>query len=277
MTSTQSDSTSDKAKAGHTLPELVRVMRRLLAPDGCPWDREQTLDSLKPYLLEETYELLDAIETGTPGDHCEELGDLMMQIVFQAELRADDFDIDDVVRGIADKLTRRHPHIFGDTGQLENSEQVLAQWSEIKEAERKQKQGDATGVDRALTGVPMAMPGLLRAQQLTGRAANVGFDWPDIAGCRDKVTEELAEVDEAMTGKDPAALEAEVGDLLLAVVNLSRKLGVDAEGALRGSCQRFTSRFEFVEDELHKDGRSVRDADLATMDELWNVAKSREK
>ena len=255
-------------------------MRRLLAPDGCPWDREQTLDSLKPYLLEETYELLDAIESGTADHHCEELGDLMMQIVFQSELRANEgaFDIDDVVRGIADKLTRRHPHIFGDTGALEDSAEVLAQWSKIKAEERKQRGGptddpDAQSVDRALSGVPAAMPALLRAQQLSVRAADVGFDWPDVPSCRAKVSEEQAELDEAIAEGEQEAIHAEVGDLLLAVVNLSRKLGVDAEGALRGSCQRFTSRFEFVEDELHAAGSSAREANLERMDELWNRAK----
>lgn len=272
-----SSAQSNERDGSQGFPQLVHVMRRLLAPDGCPWDREQTLDTLKPYLLEESYELLEAIETGSVADHCEELGDLLMQIVFQAELRRTEgaFDIDDVAQGIADKLIRRHPHVFGDADDISDPDQVVAQWSEIKEAERKQKQGDEPQVPRALAGVPVAMPALARAQQLTVRAADVGFDWPDLAGCRAKLDEELAELDAA--GDDRAAVEAELGDVLLAAVNLARKLGVDAEGALRASSQRFAQRFEYVEDELHRAGTSAREADLATMDALWNAAKSREK
>ena len=275
MTSSKTEPTNPPA--GHSFAELVRVMRRLLAPDGCPWDREQTLDSLKPYLLEETYELLDAIETGTVDDHREELGDLMMQIVFQAELRMAEqaFDIDDVVRGIADKLIRRHPHVFGEAEPLDDAGEVLTRWAEIKAQERKEKQGH--GVDRTLGGVPVSMPALSRAQQLTARAAQVGFDWPDVPSCRAKLAEEVAELDDAIAAGDAHQLEAEVGDLLLAAVNLSRKLGVDAESALRGSCQRFTRRFAYIEDALHEAGSSVREADLPTMDALWDEAKASEK
>ena len=176
---------------GETLPDLVSVMQRLLAPDGCPWDREQTLDTLKSYLLEETYEVLEAIESGTAEEHCEELGDLLMQIVFQAELRRAEgkFTIDDVVRSIVDKLRRRHPHVFGDA-KLETSAQVLAQWNQLKEKEKPR---------RTLDGVPVALPALARAARLGERAAAVGFDWPDVTGARDKLGEELRELDVAMT------------------------------------------------------------------------------
>ncbi len=252
-------------RPGESLADLVAVMKRLLAPDGCPWDREQTLGTLKSYLLEETYEVLEAIEEGTPAEHCEELGDLLMQIVFQSELRADEgaFAIDDVVRGIADKLVRRHPHVFGEV-KLETAGQVLDQWSKLKQKEKPR---------RTLDGVPRALPALTRAHKLSERAAAVGFDWPDAAGARAKVAEECAEIDHAMTAGDAAALEHEIGDLFFAAVSLARKLGIDPEAALRAANTRFTARFEHIEDRLRERGKSPRDSDLAEMDALWEEAK----
>ena len=245
--------------------DLCGVMARLLAPDGCPWDREQTLDTLKPFLLEETYELLEALEGGDPRAHCEELGDVLFQLVFQAALReaAGAFSMDDVITGIADKLRRRHPHVFGET-KLETSEQVLKQWGELKDKEKPR---------RTLDGVPRAMPALARAQKLTERASAVGFDWPDAAGPRAKVDEEQAELDEAVRAGDPARVRAEVGDLLFAVVNLARKHGVDAETALRQTSDRFVARFEAIEDRLRERGRTPREASLEEMDALWNEVK----
>ena len=184
---TASDESWDRP--GASLAGLCDIMRRLLAPDGCPWDREQTLESLRPYLIEEAYEVLEALETGTPADHCEELGDLLMNVVFQAALREQDgeFGIDDVVRGISDKLIRRHPHVFADA-HAESSEEVLTQWEEIKRRERAQKERGraAAAVPRTLAGVPLALPALARAQQVSARAARVGFDWPEVQGCRDQ-------------------------------------------------------------------------------------------
>ena len=240
-------------------------MKKLLAPDGCPWDREQTLGSLKSYLIEETYEVLEAIEEGTPAEHCEELGDLLMQIVFQAELRAAEgrFDIDDVVRGIKDKLVRRHPHVFGDV-KLSTSGEVLDQWSKLKEKEKPR---------RTLDGLPKTLPALTRAHKLSERAAAVGFDWPDAAGARAKVVEEMAEIDHAAVTGDPAALEHEIGDLLFAAVSLARKHRVDPEAALRAANGRFSSRFEYIEDRLRERGKSPRDSDLDEMDALWEEAK----
>ena len=256
--------------AGHTFPELVSVMDRLLAPDGCPWDREQTLDSLRPYLLEETHEVLEAMETGTPAEHCEELGDLLMQIVFQAALRHAEgaFDVDDVVRGIVAKLVRRHPHVFGDAS-VETADQVVAQWSRIKQSEKQGKGEDPS----VLAGVPVALPALARAQQLGTRAGEVGFDWPELHGSRAKIDEELGELDAAVAGGDKERIAGEVGDLLFAVVNLARKLGVDAEGALRRTDQKFEARFRFIEDTLRAQGRGPRDADLTELDALWDQAK----
>jgi MazG family protein len=261
------------ARPGASLAELVEIMRRLLAPDGCPWDREQTLESLRPFLIEEAYEVVEAIETATPPEHCEELGDLLMNIVFQAALREREgaFTIDDVVRAISDKLVRRHPHVFaGSTA--DSPEEVLVQWDEIKRRERSEK-GAGQAPPRTLAGVPIALPALARAQHISARAARVGFDWPDAAGCRHKITEELAELDQAVTAGDRAALEHEIGDLLFAAVSLARKLGCDAEAALRACTRRFTERFEYIEDRLRERGRSPADSDLTEMDALWDEAK----
>jgi len=253
------------ARPGESLADLVAVMQRLLAPDGCPWDREQTLHTLKSYLLEETYEVLEAIEEGTPAEHCEELGDLLMQVVFQSELRTAEgaFGIDDVVRGIRDKLVRRHPHVFADV-KLGTSAEVLEQWGKLKEKEKPR---------RTLDGVPQALPALTRAMKLSERAAAVGFDWPDAAGARAKVSEEIAEIDREMEGSDRAALEHEVGDLFFASVSLARKLGLDPEAALRAANRRFTERFEYIEDRLRERGKAPRDSNLEEMDALWDEAK----
>ena len=250
---------------GESLADLVATMQRLLAPDGCPWDREQTLETLKPFLLEETYEVLEAID-GAAAGHCEELGDLMMQIVFQAELRAarGEFTIDDVVASIDTKLRRRHPHVFGDA-KAGTAAEVLTQWDEIKKTEKPR---------RTLDGVPRTLPALARAHKLTERAAIVGFDWPDVAGARAKVDEELGELDEAMTSADPERLRGELGDLLLSVVHVSRKLGIDAEAALAEATRRFRTRFEHVEDRLAEAGRTPKDATLAELDGLWDEAKT---
>jgi len=263
---------AETSRPGDSFADLVDVMRRLLAPDGCPWDREQTLDSLRPFLVEETYEVLDAMERGTADDHCEELGDLLMQVVFHAALRQAEgaFAIDDVVGGIVAKLVRRHPHVFADAT-AETAEAVLEQWDQIKDAEKAER---GASPKRALDGVPLALPPLARAQKLGRRAAKVGFDWPDTDGPRAKIAEELAEVDEAMAAGDPAAIEAEVGDLLFAVVNLARKLGVDADGALRGANGRFENRFRFVEARAREGGNEPRDLDLDALEALWQRAKA---
>ncbi len=253
-------------------------MRRLLAPDGCPWDREQTLETLIPFLVEESYEVIEAIERGRPDEHCEELGDLLMQIVFQTALREAEghFDLDDVVSGISDKLIRRHPHVFADAHAATSSE-VLAQWEEIKAEEKRARAGEdgpEGARQRVLDGVPKALPALPQAQKISARVAKVGFDWEDAAGCSRKVREELDEVEHAAASGDPAAVEAEIGDLLFAVVSLARKHGCDAETALRRANQRFSRRFGYVEDQLHAQGSNPGDATLAEMDALWDQAKA---
>ena len=252
---------------GTSLSRLVEIMDRLLAPDGCPWDREQTLESLRPYLVEEAYEVLDALSTGDAAHHCEELGDLLFQIVFQSAIRNQEgaFDIDAVINGISDKLVRRHPHVFADTAGVDTADKVLAQWDQIKEAEKGKKK-------RVLEGIP-AGPALARAQKVGSRCGKVGFDWPGWEGSFDKVEEEVREVKEAIASNDADHVRAEIGDLLFAVVNLARKVGVDAENALVDATTKFTHRFEHVEDALAGRGKTPQQSTLEEMDALWNEAK----
>ncbi len=262
-----------EAAPGASLARLVAIMDRLLAPDGCPWDREQTLQSLRPFLVEETYEVLDAIARDVPADHCEELGDLLMQIVFQAAIRRAEgrFDIDAVVAGISDKLVRRHPHIFSDTAGIETPAQVLEQWDQIKAREKAQK-GER---DKRVLGNVPAGPALQRAQKIGGKAGKVGFDWPGWTGSYAKIDEEVGELRAAAeaTPQNPTALHHELGDLLLAVVNVARKLGVDAENALLDATRRFETRFAFIEDRLADAGKTPLTSNLDEMDSLWNAAK----
>jgi MazG family protein len=252
---------------------LVEIMDRLLAPNGCPWDREQTLETLRPFLVEETYEVLDALARHDVPGHCEELGDLMMQIVFQAALRRQEgtFDIEAVSKGIADKLVHRHPHVFDAEGvssvKLDTPDQVLAQWDEIKRAEKAAK-GEAK--KRTLDGIPPG-PALARAQKIGSRCGKIGFDWPGWEGSFAKVEEETREIKAAIG--NPAEMHAELGDLLLATVNLARKLAVDAEQALIDATLRFEQRFAIVEDLLAQRGKTPTQSTLEEMDSLWNVAK----
>jgi MazG family protein len=260
---------------GRTLDRLVGVMRRLLAADGCPWDREQTFESLRKYVLEEACEVIDAIEDGKPGqrEHLrEELGDLLLQIVFQAELgrREGAFAIDDVVAAIVDKLVHRHPHVFGDET-AKDAEEVLTNWEKIKAAEKKGR-----GV---LQGVPRSLPALTRAQRIGEKVARVGFDWSDAQGSRAKVTEELGELDQAIATGDAGAIEDELGDVLFALVNLARHTKVDAEGALRRTIDKFTRRFGHVEEQVKAKHGGWNDTKLplATLDTYWDEAKALEK
>jgi MazG family protein len=255
---------------GSTLPRLVQIMQRLLAPDGCPWDREQTLQTLRAYVIEEAHEVVDAIDRGAPEDLCEELGDLLLQIVFQAELARVQgwFGPDDVVAAICDKLVRRHPHVFGET-KVSGTAEVLANWEVIK-AEEKRGRG-------ALEGVPIALPGLLRALRMSEKAARVGFDWPDGQGARDKIGEELAELDEAVQAGDKGASERELGDLLFALANYARKLEIDPEAALRQTLARFATRVRSVESAAAAQGREVTQLNAQQLDALWEHAKAQEQ
>jgi MazG family protein len=256
---------------GTALPRLVEVMERLLGPDGCPWDKEQTLETLRPFLVEETYEVLDALARDDVAGHREELGDVMFQIVFHAAIRQREgaFDIDDVCNAISDKLIHRHPHIFAETKGIETSEQVLQQWGEIKAAEKAAK---GIRTDRILSGVKPG-PALARAQKIGTKAGKVGFDWPGWQGSFEKIEEEVKEVREAIETKDQAEIHHEIGDLLLAVVNVARKVGVDAEQAMLDATLRFQRRFEFIEDRLTERGKTPQMSNLEEMDALWNAAK----
>ncbi len=262
------------SRAQDAIERLLSIMERLRGPDGCPWDREQTLRTLRPYVLEETYEVLEAIDAGDPREHCEELGDLLLQIVFQAQLAREEgqFDFADVAEAISKKLVSRHPHVFGSS-EVKDAEAVLRQWAALKREEKRAKGGG----ESVLEGVPREMPALARADRLTEKASRIGFDWPDAAGARAKVAEELAELDAAMTSGDRDAVEREIGDLLFAAANLSRKLGVPPEEALRGTLARFVSRFAHVERELARRGVGHGQATLEQMDALWDEAKALER
>jgi tetrapyrrole methylase family protein/MazG family protein/ATP diphosphatase len=267
-------------QAGQTFPRLVELMQRLLAPDGCPWDREQSLPTLRRYVLEEACEVIDAIDGGDRRELCAELGDLLLQVVFQAELARSEgaFGPDDVVAAICDKLVRRHPHVFGDV-EVEGSAHVLRNWERIKAAERAEKPGDK-GV---LSGVARSLPALTRAQRIGEKVSRVGFDWPDARGSRGKVAEELDELDQAIASGDQDKAEAELGDVLFALVNLARHAGVDAEGALRRTIDKFTHRFDHVEArvrERHGGWPTSTEHDHLTLEELdvyWDEAKRAEQ
>jgi MazG family protein len=260
---------------GQTYPSLVALMQRLLAENGCPWDREQDMKSLRRYVLEEACEVIDAIDEQDPKHIQEELGDLALQVVFLGELgrREGNFGPDDVVRGIVEKLVRRHPHVFGDA-QVSGSEEVLQNWEAIKAEEHKDR-----GV---LDGVPRSLPALYRAQRMSEKVSRVGFDWPDGRGSRDKVSEELAELDEAIAGGNKQRIEDELGDMLFSLVNLARHHGVDAELALRNTADRFSRRFSHVERRVKEehggwpraqDGKPTSGLSLEVLDGYWDEAK----
>jgi MazG family protein len=256
-------------QTGAEVSQLVGLMQRLLAPNGCPWDREQTLATLVPYLVEETYEVVDAIAEGTVADHREELGDLLLQIVFQSELRFTEgaFGIDDVARGIVAKLVHRHPHVFGDVV-AKDADAVLGNWAKLKAAEKAKK-----GKHGALDGIPRSAPALLRATRAGEKAGAVGFDFANAEEPRAKVDEELRELDEARRRGDRAEMERELGDVLFAVTNLGRKLGLDPEQALRDATDRFAQRFRHLEQALDAEGRAVADASPEEQERLWQAAK----
>ena len=252
--------------------ELVQIMARLRGENGCPWDREQTHASIKPYLLEETYEVLESIDENDPAKLEEELGDLALQVVFHAQM-ADEaglFTIADVLRGINEKLRRRHPHIFGDV-KADTAQEVLFNWEQIKKLEREKAQGRASVLD----GVPRELPALLRAHRLQEKASRVGFDWNEARQVFQKVEEELAELRAAMESEQPDRMEAELGDLLFSLVNLGRFIAVNPEEALRKTIARFIARFQYIEEELARRGTAPGQVTLEEMDALWAEAKAK--
>jgi MazG family protein len=269
------------SSGAQAMDRLLDLMARLRAPDGCAWDREQTPATLKPQMLEECYEVIEAIDAGSPGHLTEELGDLLLHIVFQAQIarEAGEFAFADVANGIADKLIRRHPHVFGDKKEAPDSAGVVAQWHQLKKTEKQERES-------ALDGVPRALPALMRAEALQKKARRVGFDWPDVRGSLDKVREEVAEVtkeiksdlafahaNEAKFVPAPETAE-EIGDLLFSIVNLTRHLKLDAEELLTGANDKFARRFRAVEARIKARGKTMTDCALEELDAAWNDVKS---
>lgn len=249
--------------------KLVGIVERLRGPDGCPWDREQTRETLIPFLIEELYELIDAFKKDDSEEMKEELGDLLFQIILHCQLSREEgrFDVDDVLKGIIDKMVRRHPHVFGDKD-LKTSEEVLRWWKEHKEAEGK--------VANSILGrIPEGLPALLKAQRLQERASKVGFDWEDMNGALKKLEEEIHEFKKAVEKKEIDGIEDELGDMLFVIVRLSNFVNVNPEYALQRTINKFIKRFSHVEEEALRQGRNLSDMTLEEMDAIWNEAKDK--
>ncbi len=253
----------------YPLDPLVNVMAELRGDNGCPWDKEQTHQTLKSYLIEETYEVIEALDTNNAHKICDELGDLLLQIVFHAQLASEEnlFNINDVIDAITTKMIRRHPHVFGDVS-VDNSDEVLVNWDKIKAQEREQK------VEQSLlANIPKGLPALARAAKLQTKAAKVGFDWPDYRGALDKLKEELEELLKSIEADNKEEIAAETGDLIFAAVNLARLLKVDAEAALTAANVKFIRRFQYIEEKSRLDGRDLNNMPLEEMDRYWEEAK----
>ena len=256
--------------ATDSFQKLCNIVAKLRAPGGCPWDREQTHESILPQMIEEAYELAEAVRANDTANFREELGDVLLHVIMHAEIarEAGRFDIDDVLREISEKLIRRHPHVFG-TSDARDSGAVLKQWETIKRAEKSSR--------HYLDTLPAALPALMRAQKAQSKAARVNFDWTELGDVVTKVEEELAEMKAAIASDNPESIEDEIGDLLFAIVNLARKCRLDAESTLQAATNKFVARFGRVEDELRVRGKGLSDADLAEMDEIWNRIKDEGK
>ncbi|HMD07355.1 MAG TPA: nucleoside triphosphate pyrophosphohydrolase [Candidatus Acidoferrum sp.] len=276
---------SRRLTAGEWFEKLAAVQARLRAPDGCPWDREQTHASLRTYLIEEAYEVLEALENGDDGKFAEEMGDLLLQIVFHSQIAKEEgrFSVSDVIREVHDKMVRRHPHVFGKK-RAKDSTEVLKNWEQIKKEERaaaSKKTPEASQhegkVGSLLDGVSRALPAALEGFQLTRRAARIGFDWDNVEGVFDKLGEEGGELRQAVSAKDARRTEEEMGDLLFAAVNLARFLQVDPEIALKKANTKFFTRFRRMEDLALKSGKALADVPREQMEEFWETAKRAEK
>ena len=268
------------AGAAGRFAELVELIARLRAPGGCPWDREQTHQSLKPMLLEEAYEVVEAIDEGNDEEFIGELGDLLLQVVFHSQIATEEsrFDVSAVIERIAAKMIRRHPHVFGDD-KAESAGDVLRNWEAIKEAELVAKGKKADGDGSMLDSVSTKLPAVMEAFQMTTKVSRVDFDWPDVASVLEKLDEEVDELKSAVARpeRDPREIADEAGDLLFVAVNVARLLGIDPESALKASNRKFRRRFRYIEDRLREQGRKPVDSDHIEMDQLWDEAKRKEK
>jgi len=257
------------SETGKLIEELVGIMASLRSENGCPWDKEQTRESIKPYLIEEVYEVIKAIDEKNVDEIKEELGDLLFQVIFHARIAEEngEFTIDDVMDGIRKKITERHPHVFGDT-KVKDSAEVLVNWENQKIKENPKRKS-------ILDGVPYNMPALLRAHRLQDKASRVGFDWPETSGVMEKVKEELSEIEESLEKSDLESARAELGDLLFILSNLGRFLGCNSEDVLNQTNNKFIRRFHYIEKNLKESGKKLEDVGLAEMDRFWEEAKDK--
>jgi len=262
----------EEERVGHLFTELVKIMERLRSQDGCPWDREQTHDSLKPFLIEEAYEVLEAMESHDTARFKEEMGDLLFQILFHAQISAEqgEFNIEQLLETISEKMVRRHPHVFSGV-EVGSAQEVLFNWEEIK---RREKGANQEG--SALDGIPRDLPALLRAHRLQDRASRLGFDWPDMEGAYAKVEEEMAELRSALKEGDRGRMEGELGDLFFSLVNVARFIEVNPEEALRKTISRFIQRFHHIEEGLQQRRQEIGKGTLEEMERLWQEAKGKE-
>ncbi|MEI6892611.1 MAG: nucleoside triphosphate pyrophosphohydrolase [Pontiella sp.] len=260
------------SKAGESMERLLEVMRTLRAPEGCPWDIKQTHESLKSDLIEEAYEVIDAIESGEPSELEEELGDLLLQVVFHSQIsdEAGEFAFDRVADGITDKLIRRHPHVFGEVN-VADADEVLQNWDAIKKTE---KQGEGEAPKSIVAGIPRHLPALQKAHQVQKRAARAGFDWDHIDDVFAKLHEEIDEVKDAIQREHEADIRDELGDLLFSVVNVSRYLGHNPEELLNQNIKKFIARFQYVEAQVHASGKAFKEFSLTELDLFWDQAKA---
>src|SRR5262247_587184 len=273
-------SSNTKNAAGERFGRLVEIMTTLRGPNGCPWDKQQDFATLKPMLVEEVYEVLEAIDNQDYDGLAEELGDLLLHVIFHSQLgkEASQFDIDTVIDQISDKLVRRHPHVFGD-GSASTPEEVIKNWEAIKAQEKAQKLKDRPPEQRSLLeGIPSKLPAIHEAHQISSRAARVGFDWPDVEGIFDKLQEEVRELKEVISStaaqRQRERLEDEIGDMLFVIINIARYLKIDSESALKRANRKFKARFRYMEAELAKQGKSLEETPLEEMEALWQKAKS---
>jgi len=261
---------------GAKFEKLVEIMATLRGPNGCPWDKEQDFDTLKPMMVEEIYEVLEAIDNRDFAHLSEELGDVLLHIVFQAQMgkETSNFDIDSVIDGICDKLIRRHPHVFAGE-EAGSADDVLRNWEVIKAAEAAEKaKSGVPARNSILDGIPSKLPALHEAHQISSRVARVGFDWPNVDGVFEKLEEEIRELREAIARKNPADIEDEVGDLLFVIVNIARVLQLDSESALKRANRKFKTRFQYMEAELAKAGKKLDETSFQDMETLWKHAKA---